>query len=87
MNTGGPAFPGPYVNDKGGLEAVWKQGGMTLRDYFAARATDQDIQRHRYTGEFVDGYAGSHKTKIPVCCSVEEARYKYADAMLKAREQ
>ena len=38
MNTGGPAFPGPYVNDKGGLEAVWKQGGMTLRDYFAAKA-------------------------------------------------
>ena len=80
MNTGGPAFP--YVCD-----ADFDYGtGMTLRDYFAARATEQDIQRHRYTGEFVDGYAGSHKTKIPVCCSVEEARYKYADAMLKARE-
>jgi len=63
------------------------QEGMTLRDYFAARATEQDIQRHRYTGEFVKGYAGSHETKIPVFCSVEEARYKYADAMLKAREQ
>ena len=80
MNTGGPAFPHSTNST-----LSWE--GMTLRDYFAARATDQDIQRHRYTGEFVDGYAGSHKTKIPVCCSVEEARYKYADAMLKAREQ
>jgi len=80
MNTGGPAFPAPA-----GVSHITEQG-MTLRDYFAARATDQDIQRHRYTGEFVDGYAGSNKTKIPVFCSVEEARYKYADAMLKARE-
>lgn len=71
-----PAFP----------TAMNQTEGLTLRDYFAARATDYDIQRHLYTGEFLDGYAGQHKTKIPVRCSVEEARYKYADAMLKARE-
>ena len=37
-NTGGPAFPGPYANENGNLEVLFKQQGMTLRDYFAAKA-------------------------------------------------
>jgi len=38
INTGGPAFPGPYANENGSIEALFKQQGMTLRDYFAAKA-------------------------------------------------
>ena len=73
MNTGGPAFPGPYVNDKGGLEAVWKQGGMTLRDYFAAKAMQAFLTRETKFNQDLMMYAG--------------AAYDVADAMLKAREQ
>ena len=90
-NTGGPAFPGPYVNDKGGLEAIWKQGGMTLRDYFAAKATEEDIAAHIWKGhkeDFVmaDGYGMKKVVKREAMWSREEAKYRYADAMLKARE-
>lgn len=64
MDTGGPAFP---VMDM----EVTKEG-MTLRDYFAAKAMqsmcltvkrEQDVE------------------------IIPEAAYKMADAMLKAREQ
>ena len=37
-DTGGPAFPGPYANENGHIEVLFKQQGMTLRDYFAAKA-------------------------------------------------
>ena len=40
-NTGGPAFPGPYANENGIVEVLWKQQGMTLRDYFAAKAMQE----------------------------------------------
>jgi hypothetical protein len=36
MNTGGPAFPVWEVNDRGYPEML--DAGMTLRDYFAAKA-------------------------------------------------
>lgn len=52
--------------------------GMTLRDWFATHATEQDINRHRPTVSV--GYGIAHFE-----CSAEEARYRYADAMLKAR--
>lgn len=71
--TGGPAFPGPYVNDKGGLEALWKQGGMTLRDYFAAKALQ---------GFLVD--ISCEPDDLP---SLAVSAYMMADAMLKAREE
>lgn len=66
-NTDVPAFP--CVNHHG-----HKLTGMTLRDYFAAKAMQAIIARadSRFTTtlEFVGGKA-----------------YQYADAMLKARKQ
>jgi hypothetical protein len=53
-------------------------GGMDLRDYFAAKATEQDIQP--FLWESV-GPRSAVQT-----CTREEAKYKYADAMIKARE-
>jgi hypothetical protein len=61
-NTGGPAFPSthPHGQDE----------GMTLRDYFAAKAMQALI-----TVQFQTKQAQSAETA-----------YEWADAMLKARE-
>jgi hypothetical protein len=61
-----PAFPSPYDDAE----------GMTLRDYFAAKAMEA----------FVAGWvstSGYPKTDMVVA----EHAYAMADAMLKAREQ
>ena len=72
--TGGPAFP--VFPDTGGGHAAAFQG-MTLRDYFAAKAMQAIIQD---TGINIgDGKDKSDKHDA-------EAAYRYADAMLKARE-
>lgn len=65
-NTGGPAFPLQSI----GPDFVPGHAGMTLRDYFAARASDEDIKPYWVA---------------PL--NREQAKYKYADAMLKARNQ
>ena len=62
-NTGGPAFPVP-VNAFNDME------GMTLRDYFAAKAM-QSYVAHNKAYDFDDIAAMSYRT---------------ADAMLKARD-
>ena len=73
MNTGGSAFPvHPNVN----LDLDKRWCGMTLRDYFAAKAMQGLI------GRSWDGYAAEEMFKI---WSV--SAYAVADAMLKAREQ
>ena len=65
--TGGPAFPAMH------FDLAENEHGMTLRDYFAAKAMQAILVRtdSRFTTtlEFVGGKA-----------------YQYADAMLKARE-
>jgi hypothetical protein len=70
-NTGGPAFPA--FEHHAGYGQMLAVGGMTLRDYFAAKAMqsilDREHGRSTTTLEFVGNYA-----------------YQYADAMLKARE-
>ena len=62
-NTGGPAFPAPIVD-------VDSHEGMTLRDYFAAKAMQAVIAR-------------GDDTNRP---GMAEWSYSMADAMLKARE-
>jgi len=60
-----PAFP--YFGHTG-----WSQGnGMTLRDYFAAKAMQ---------GMMVD-------VEKPRCDYIADIAYEMADAMMKAREQ
>jgi hypothetical protein len=77
--TGGPAFPYPFYDEKGhcidGIE------GMTLRDYFAAKAMQSVFSRifeqaHQATPERLD------ELKLTGACIC----YSMADAMLKARE-
>lgn len=76
-NTGGSAFPYEYDRDDnvgGTFRDI--ESGMTLRDYFAAKAMQAMISNPSIIDNDSDGainYASS-------------AAYKFADAMLKARE-
>ncbi|MBX3704020.1 MAG: hypothetical protein KF822_09620 [Steroidobacteraceae bacterium] len=64
-DTGGPAFP-----THGSMgEVAWE--GMTLRDYFAAKAPEGLISRLAGVNAGPDGYA--------------KRAYQYADAMLSER--
>jgi len=88
-NTGGPAFP------KAALDP-WNRhlevsSGMTLRDYFAAKASEDDINEHVWKGhteDFVttDGYGNKTVIKRQAMWTREQAKYRYADAMIAARE-
>jgi hypothetical protein len=61
--TGGPAFP--QQDDASGSE------GMTLRDYFAAKAMQAALSRHGFYDD---------EPQFAAWC------YETADAMLKVRE-
>jgi len=71
-NTGGPAFPTSDLDDDGTFSPAIKMHGMTLRDYFAAKAMTQLI-RVQY---------GAFSSLLETA----SVAYEYADAMLKARE-
>lgn len=72
-NTGGPAFPTENEHQSG--NQLWHYEGMTLRDYFAAKA--------------MQGLFARDRNRKLVVNAEENARtaYDWADAMLKAREQ
>ena len=72
-NTGGPAFPalGRWGNGPAPQSAL-QQDGMTLRDYFAAKAMAQLM----FSSPVVQDDARTTASWA----------YEYADAMLKARE-
>lgn len=67
-NTGGPAFP---LHNHGAQTLGMHLSGMTLRDYFAARAMAADMTDGIHENDFAWAAARA---------------YKVADAMLKARE-
>ena len=74
-DTGGPAYPiadpfsvkGPATE----REALRLRDGMSLRDYFAAKAMDMKFDKEGLTMSM---------DQMAVCC------YKMADAMLEARK-
>ena len=71
-NTGGPAFP-----SHGSMGEITHEG-MTLRDYFAAKAMPVAW------GMYEELYDCSPEDVIPF---VADYAYKIADAMLKARQE
>ncbi len=82
MNTheidyGGPAFPRPI----GVREGVHNnsQVGMSLRDWFAGQATEKDIDAHQ---QYIRDSIGDAVPKY----TREQAKYRYADAMIAARK-
>jgi hypothetical protein len=66
-----PAFPNPYYS---------VEFGMTLRDYFAAKA--MQIMWDAYD----KGYCGLNNNDAPNVEIIAAGSYSIADAMLKARE-
>ena len=70
MNTGGPAFPTEVVTTNDG----WIHSGMTLRDYFAAKAMQGLL-------------IGIESGKEHQAALIPKIAYDMADVMLKAREQ
>ena len=73
MNTGGPAFPIPLLPGQS-WQGMAPCDGMTLRDYFAAKAMQAMI-------------ASPHMPSAFDMQPVAEKAYIIAEAMLKAREQ
>ena len=78
-NTGGPAFPRPFSVDDADTDISYPAHiGMTLRDYFAAKAM-QGFAAHPV------GATKKYSETGPQANA--RLAYEYADAMLKAREQ
>lgn len=74
--TGGSAFPVPATEWHGADE------GMTLRDYFAAKAMQGD-----WAAQTEDtGYYSPQSADV-ILDNAAELYYRMADAMLRAREE
>ena len=89
-DTGGPAFPTKNYATFQPIAEGYSEG-MTLRDYFAIHATEEDIQRHLPTGRIIEVVVETmiglkEVEKQPERRTREQARYAFADAMLKARQ-
>ncbi|WP_144379538.1 hypothetical protein [Mesorhizobium amorphae] len=76
INDGGPAFPSVLYSHE--RAESWSTDGMTLRDWFASHATEQDIEHHRELTIGDDGYPYWKRSR-------EAARYAFADEMLAER--
>lgn len=82
-NDGGPAFPPQVVKDADGqfheVAVYGMQSGMTLRDYFAARA-----MQAMWSDSINMGKAAA-QTRQKLDEMIARTAYLQADAMLKAR--
>lgn len=88
-DNGGPAFP--YTNIPDEFDPVVQKSGMSLRDYFAAKAMQElmaaafaDVEAQS-AARFIDERA--QKAGAKPYDAIAELAYQMADAMLKAREQ
>ena len=86
MNTGGPAFPRPASRGNNYMTGeedvvVDPEQGMTLRDYFAAKA----MQANLTNPELMKVVTSSEVIGTEFADRLANISYKYADAMLKAR--
>lgn len=80
-NTGGSAFPecGVWDGDRNQVNPVgayFDAGGMTLLDYFAAKALEALIAKDNKDGE------NRGKKAVPIMAAFA---YEYADAMIAER--
>ena len=78
-DTSGPAFP--VYDHHGNGQPFLAATGMTLRDYFAAKAM------HAFIVEPVEGVqeAAAWNLSDNTCTAFAKAAYQMADAMLKER--
>lgn len=78
INTGGPAFPVLHFYDHDSGFEIQPSEGMTLRDYFAAKAMPIVA---------AEVYCLGRLQGIAVPDLTAKMAYEFADALLKAREQ
>lgn len=74
INEGGPAFPMPGMTGLPDGSFMYGEDGMTLRDYFAAKAMQGDVTRVGY-------YSPGERMLMAA-----KNAYAMADAMLEARD-
>lgn len=76
---GGPAFPGVRIEAGDNYNPPTKiyYGGMTLRDYFAAKSISSMLAPNPVTGQF------ALVSDFDACAIMA---YKMADAMLRVRQ-
>ena len=84
-NDGGNAFPqveSQRVGSGGEYHTeIYSAGGMTLRDYFAAKAMQSAMVNAR-----LPGLVDRDPAAMRAIASVSDISYMVADAMLKARQ-
>ena len=81
-DTGGPAFPVP------GLHRDSYNNGMTLRDYFAAKAMNALLTKQGPYGEaYGDDRPSAYSEDAQTVDELAEYAYAQADAMLIARNE
>ena len=68
LKTGGPAFPDGFTNPWG----IPEKAGMTLRDYFAAKA--------------LQGIIATNSHFVKDAEALASKAYEFADAMLELRK-
>ena len=89
-DTGGPAFPPPFdVTLMAALTPQTGALGMTLRDYFAAKAMQAILSSGTWgpkTSDFLH-YADDSDAAMQKARCLSEGAYQMADAMLEARRQ
>ena len=73
IETGGPAFPTHELRFPDGVLSQESEYGMTLRDYFAAKAMQALIASPHFDAEYVD--------------DIPRAAYRMAEAMLEVSKQ
>ena len=71
-----PAFP--IEADLAGSLTIPQMRGMTLRDYFAAKAMEAEI---------IGSEGITRRDTEAFCLGTAEVAYQMADAMMKVREQ
>ena len=83
--TGGPAFPAPELGAQD-FGQPWAYPGMTLRDYFAAKAMQGIVSSIDGEDNYrrLRGHAAA--AELSVSEWIARDAYKQADAMIKARE-
>ena len=82
-NTGGPAFPKLTQDER--WKTFQSTDGMTLRDYFAAKAMATMLPTYNIPDIFADETYEEDEPTIPEL--IAKDAYVMADAMLKARKQ
>ena len=85
-DSGGSAFPQVNIKDYQGMLIPDLQKGMTLRDYFAAKAMQGMIANKGWFGGNNPFGKGWDSVEAMTADYAKEA-YAFADAMIKARDE